>query len=79
MEKLGHLSPRCQQLSQSTAFAFNSAHQNVSRKPLTGIPAKDAPGFKPTALHTVKDAYVQLSCQACICWNPTAMSQKVLT
>lgn len=56
--KLGHLSSCCQQFSQSTVFVLLSAHQNVSQKPLTGIPAKDALGFKPTVLHTVKDAYL---------------------
>ena len=77
--KLGHLSPCCQQLSQTTVFAFLSAHQNVSQKPFTGIPAKDAPGLKPTVLHTVKDAYLQLSCQERTCWSHTAMSAKILT
>lgn len=72
--KLGHLSPWCQQFSQTPAFAFRSAHQNVSQKPLPGSPAKDAPGLKPTALHTVKDVRLQRSCQA-----RTATSAKTLT
>lgn len=63
--KLGHLSSCCQQFSQSI-FALLSAHQNVSQRLLTGIPAKDAPGFKPTVLHTVTDAYLQLSHHAAI-------------
>lgn len=60
-------------------FAFLSAHQIVSRKPLTGVPAKDAPGLEPTALHAVKDASLQLSRQARTCWNHTAMSAKIPT
>lgn len=60
-------------------FALLSAQQNVSWKHLTGIPAKNAPGLKPTELHTLKDAYLQLRSQVYICWNHTAMQAKILT
>lgn len=56
------LKPSCSPW-KNTALPFHvllSAQQNVSQKLLTGIPAKDAPQFKPIVLCTLTDAYLQL-------------------